>query len=125
GDVKTFTGDGVNDPQTQSESTFYRGMSHNNNATVVNVSDSAGGIHEDLNDLAGQALETTAYLGSGGPVDHSTITSYWVSAPTATRNRTGMPALTAVWVAPIETWTRQALTDGGATTWRYTETDTT
>ena len=70
-------------------------------------------------------LETTAYLGNGGPVDHSTITSYWVSAATATRTRPGLPVLTANMIEPAETWTRQALTDGGTTTWRYTETDTT
>jgi RHS repeat-associated protein len=123
GDVKTLLGDGANDPQTASESVFYRGMSKNNNSTVVNLTDSAGGVHEDLNPLSGRALEETIYLGNGGPVDHSTITSYWVSAPVATRTRVGLPDLTANRVAVAETYSRQALTDGGTTSWRYTETD--
>ena len=125
GTVETLTGDGVNDPQTESVTSYYRGMSDDNNSTAVTLTDSQGGHHDDANQLAGLPLETTAYLGAGGPVDHSTITSYWVSAATATRNRSGLPALTANMVQPAEVWTRQALTDGGTTTWRYTETDTT
>lgn len=124
GDVVTYTGDGVNDKRTQAETTYYRGMSNDNNTTAVTLTDSQGGTHDDTNQLAGDTLETTVYLGEGGPVDHSTITSYWVSAATATRTRTGLPALTANRTAPVETYTRQALTDGGTTTWRYTEADT-
>ncbi|WP_433374757.1 RHS repeat-associated core domain-containing protein [Streptosporangium sp. CA-115845] len=123
GKVQTFVGDGVNDPRTLTESTYYRGMSKNNNSTVVNLTDSAGGVHEDVNELAGSELETTSYRGEGGAVDNSTITSYWVSSPTATRTRTGLPALTANWVAPVKTYTRQAVTGGETTTWRLTETD--
>jgi RHS repeat-associated protein len=122
--VQTRTGDGVNNPKTLSETTYYRGMSDDNNSTAVTLVDSQGGHHDDNNALAGQPLETTAYLGDGGPVDHSTITSYWVSAPTATRARTGLQALTATRSEVAETWTRQALTDGGTTSWRDTETDT-
>ncbi|MEU1586619.1 RHS repeat-associated core domain-containing protein [Micromonospora sp. NPDC005710] len=121
--VQTFTGDGVNDRRTQAETAYYRGMSKNNNSTVVNVTDSAGGTHEDIDELAGKELESTQYLGEGGRVDSSTITSYWVSAATATRSRTGLPALTAQWVAPIKTYTRQAVTSSGSVTWRYTGTD--
>ena len=124
GDVQTRTGDAVNDPQTLSETTYYRGMSNDNNSTAVTLTDSAGGTHDDANQLAGLPLESTSYLGDGGPVDHSTITSYWVSAAAATRTRSGLPALTANWAAPAEAYTRQALTDGGTTAWRYTETDT-
>jgi RHS repeat-associated protein len=123
GTVKTLNGDGVNDPQTLSETTYYRGMSKNNSSTVVNVTDSAGGAHEDLDQLAGMELETTAHLGNGGPVDHSSITSYWVSAATASRTRTGLPTLTANWIAPALIYNRQAITTGGSTTWRYTATD--
>jgi RHS repeat-associated protein len=123
GDVLTHLGDGVTDPKTQSETTYYRGMSKNNNTTAVNVTDSQGGLHEDLDQLAGKPLETTEFLGSN--VDHSTITSYWVSGALATRARTGLSDLTATWMAPVETFTRQAVTSGGSTTWRYTQTDTT
>jgi RHS repeat-associated protein len=125
GSVTTYTGDGVNDPQTQEVTAYYRGMSDDNNTTAVTLTDSQGGHHDDANALAGLPLETTAYNGKGGPVDHSTITSYWVSAAAGSRARTGLPALTANVVEPAETWTRQALTDGGTTTWRYTESDTT
>ena len=123
GSVKTLTGDGVNDPQTLSQTTYYRGMSKNNSSTVVNVTDSAGGVHEDLDRLAGKELETANYLGNGGPVDNSTITSYWVSAATASRSRTGLPALTAHWTAPVLSYRRQAITGSGGTTWRYIATD--
>ncbi|MFD0327174.1 hypothetical protein ACFQZC_00685 [Streptacidiphilus monticola] len=124
-DVVTLTGDGVNDKQTKSETLYYQGMSKDNNTTAVNVTDSQSGNHEDLNQLAGNPLEATTWQGNGGGVDHSTITSYWVSPATATRTRTGLPDLTANIVAPVETWSRQATTDTGTTTWRYTETDTT
>ncbi|MEU8262026.1 RHS repeat-associated core domain-containing protein [Micromonospora sp. NPDC048999] len=118
--TQTLNGDGVNDRRTLSETVYYRGMSKNNNSTVVNLTDSAGGNHEDVNELAGKPLETTGYLGEGGRIDSSTITSYWVSAATATRSRSGLPALTGRWVAPIKTHARQAVTSGSGTTWRYT-----
>jgi RHS repeat-associated protein len=121
--VQTFTGDGNMDRRTVAATSYYRGMSRNNNAPVVNVTDSAGGVHEDLNDLAGATLETTAYKGEGGAVDHSTITAYWVSAPTATRHRDGLVDLTANWIAPALSYSRQAVTGGSTTTWRYTQTD--
>ena len=121
GDVQTFTGTGA---VTESESTYYRGMSNDNNSTAVTLTDSQGGAHDDTNQLAGQVLESTQYNYSGGPILSSTINSYWISAPTATRTRSGLPALTANATGQIETWNRTALTDGGTTTWRKTETDT-
>ncbi|MFC1435235.1 RHS repeat domain-containing protein [Streptacidiphilus sp. N1-3] len=124
-DVTIYNGDATNDKQTKSETTYYQGMSDDNNTTAVDVKDSQNGSHDDNNLLAGSPLETTSYLGSGGAVDHSTITSYWVSPATATRIRTGLPALTANLVVPVETWSRQALTAPGATGWRITETDNT
>lgn len=126
GTVTTLTGDGVNDPQTKQVTTYYRGMSDDNNTTAVTLTDSQGGSHDDADQLAGLPLETTVYDGNGGPVDHSTINSYWVSAATASRARpgSGLLPLTANMVQTAETWTRQALTDGGTTSWRYTETDT-
>ncbi|QMU67796.1 RHS repeat domain-containing protein [Streptacidiphilus sp. P02-A3a] len=125
GDVKTFTGDGVNDPRTESEAHYYQGMSDDNDSTTVNVTDSQGGTHDDTDQLAGQTLESTSYLGAGGPVDSSEITSYWVSDPLATQSQSGLPALTANVVGPVETWSRQAITDTGSTSWRIKESDTT
>jgi RHS repeat-associated protein len=116
GEVQTRTGDGNNDPYTLTDTAYYRGMG-------ATLTDSLGGHHADADPLAGQALETRQYLGDGGPLDHTTITSYWVSAATATRARTGLPDLTANWAAPAEVFQRQARTGAGPTTWRDTETD--
>ena len=128
GDVITYTGNGT-DPRTESETTYYRGMDgdylSSTSTRSVTLTDSQHAAHTDTDQLAGKVLESTAYLGSGGPIDHSTVTSYWVSAATATRARTGLPALTARNVEAAETWTRQALTDGGTTAWRSSETDST
>ncbi|MEU8299695.1 RHS repeat-associated core domain-containing protein [Micromonospora sp. NPDC048909] len=121
--VQTLTGDGVNDRRTLSEVAYYRGMSRNNNTTVVNLTDSAGGTHEDIDELAGKELESTQYVGEGGRIDSSTIASYWVSGATATRSRTGLSALTAQWVQHLKNHSRQAITSGASPTWRYTATD--
>jgi RHS repeat-associated protein len=123
--VTTLTGDGVNNPQTESVTAYYQGMSDDNDSDAVTLTDSQGGTHGDVDQLAGQPLETTVYNGDTGPVDHSTIYSYWVSPATATEAVSGLPNLTANMVQPAETYTRQAITDGGGTSWRYTETDTT
>ena len=123
GRVQTFTGKGK-DAQTESEAMFYRGMSKDNNSTVVPLTDSQGGTHEDIDQLAGEPLESTSYNYSGGPIMGSTIDSYWVSPATASRSRTGLPDLTANTTGQVETWARQALISGSTTTWRTTETDT-
>jgi RHS repeat-associated protein len=127
--VETRTGDGANDPQTKTVTSYYRGMDDDwlssTSRRSVNVTDSQGGVHPDSDQLAGNALETTAYTGVGGSVDHSTVTSYWISAATATRARSGMPNLTAHATNVAESWSRQALTDGGTTSWRVTQTDNT
>ncbi|MFI0940776.1 RHS repeat-associated core domain-containing protein [Streptomyces sp. NPDC021020] len=129
GTVTTRTGDGSDDPQTKSVATYYRGMDSDwlsaSSTRSVTLTDSQGGQHTDSDQLAGSPLESTDYLGDGGAVTNSTVSSYWVSPATATRARTGIPDLTAHAVQPAESWTRQALTDGGTTKWRYTETDTT
>jgi RHS repeat-associated protein len=122
-DVITYTGTGT-DPQTENETTYYQGMSDDNDSTAVTLTDSQGGQHDDTDQLAGDVLETTAYNGAGGPVDHSTIDSYWVSGAAAARTRSGLTALTANATGQVEEWTRQAITDTGTTTWRETETDT-
>ncbi|WP_280668855.1 MULTISPECIES: polymorphic toxin-type HINT domain-containing protein [unclassified Kitasatospora] len=127
--VTTNTGDGANDPQTQSTASFYRGMDGDyltptTNRTVT-LTDSQGAGHTDSPQLTGDLLESTAFVGAGGAIDHSAISSYWISAPVATRTRTGLAPLTATSTRVAETFTRQALTDGGTTTWRSTENDNT
>jgi RHS repeat-associated protein len=127
--VNTYTGEPTTNSQTQTTTKYYRGMDGDyltpTSLRKVSLMDSQGGSHTDSTQLAGQPLEVTSYLGKGGPVDHSTITSYWISAPIATRSRTGLPDLNAKMAAVAETWSRQAITDGGVTTWRVTETDNT
>jgi YD repeat-containing protein len=122
-DVKAFTGTG-GDAQTESETTYYQGMSDDNNSTAVNLKDSQGNEHADTDQLAGDVLESTQYDYAGGPVENSQIYSYYVSAAAATRTRSGLPALTANFTGQVEDWTRTAITDTGTTTWRETETDT-
>ncbi|MFE0733103.1 DddA-like double-stranded DNA deaminase toxin [Streptomyces antibioticus] len=127
--VETRIGDGTDDPQTKTVTSYYRGMDDDwlssSSRRTVNVTDSQGGVHPDSDQLAGNALETTSYIGVGGSVDHSTVTSYWISAATASRARPGLPALTAHTTNIAETWSRQALTSGGTTSWRVTQTDNT
>ncbi|MDQ2876887.1 MAG: sugar-binding protein, partial [Actinomycetota bacterium] len=122
-DVKTFTGTG-SDAQTESEATYYQGMSDDNDSAAVSLTDSQGGSHPDLNQLAGDPLETTQDDFSGGAVEDSQIYSYWVPAAAATRTRPGLPALTASFTGQVEQWTRTAITDSSPATWRKTETDT-
>jgi RHS repeat-associated protein len=123
--VRTFTGDGANDPRTQSDTSFYRGMSKNNNDTVVQVTDSLNGKHEDHDKLAGRTLETITYQGENGPADSSAITAYWISAATATRARSGLTAMTANWIAPALTVSKKRVTSSGSTVWNYQQVDNT
>lgn len=127
--VTTTIGNGSGDAQTKQVDSYYQGMDGDRLSATsnrsVSLTDSQGGSHTDSAQLSGQVLESTSYLGNGGGVDHSTITSYWISAPTATRTRSGLPDLTANASGTAEVWTRQRLTDGGTTSWRYNETDTT
>jgi RHS repeat-associated protein len=127
--VTTYTGEVANNSQTETETAYYQGMNGDtlpSGTSSVTLTDSQGGSHTDYDQLAGDPLETTTYLGKGGPIESSTITSYWISAAVATMNPSGLPALTATMTEPAETWTRTALTDGGETgTWRVTETDDT
>jgi RHS repeat-associated protein len=125
--VTVRTGEAANNPQTESETAYYRGMNGDtlpSGTASVSLTDSQGGAHTDYDPLAGNPLETTTYLGSTGPLNTSAITSYWVSAATASSTPTGSPTETAYMAEPAETWTRTALTDGGETgDWDVTETD--
>ena len=122
-DEITYTGTGT-DPKTETETTYYQGMSDDNNSTEVDLPDSQHASHQDVDQLAGDVLESTAYTYPGGPVDHSEIHSYWVSPEVAKRTRNGLPDLTANFTGQVEDWARQAITDSSTTTWRVTEADT-
>jgi RHS repeat-associated protein len=125
--VTTITGAST-DPQTESKDTYYQGMDGdpllNGGTESSTFTDSQGGQHTDSDQLAGDLLESTTYNANNGPVDHSAIYSYWVSAAAATRTRSGLPNLTANATGQVEDWARQAITDTATTTWRETETDT-
>ena len=128
--VTTNTGTPSNDAPTKQATTYYQGMDGDylspTSTRSVSLPDSQGGSHTDSNQLAGKVLESTSYLGNSTWIDHSTISSYWVSAATATRTRTGLPALSARMTGTAETWSEQRLSDGGETNaWRINETDTT
>ncbi|MFG2471176.1 RHS repeat-associated core domain-containing protein [Streptomyces canus] len=127
--VTTTTGNGSGDAKTKQVDSYYQGMDgdwlSSSSTRSISLTDSQGGHHTDSAQLAGRVLESTSYLGDGGGVDHSTITSYWISAATATRTRSGLPDLTANATGNAEEWTRQRVSDGGTTSWRDTETDTT
>jgi RHS repeat-associated protein len=75
---------------------------------------------DDSAALAGQLFEAVTYTGDGGTVDSSTVTVPTIIGPTASRARTGLPALTAQMIRTARTVTRQAVSSG----WRSTETDT-
>jgi RHS repeat-associated protein len=144
--VTTETGQTTSNPQTKTVTAYYQGMDGDilpaGTRSIV-LQDSAGGSHTDSDQLAGQPLQVTTYQGAGGPEVSSTITSYWVSAATATMDPTTLPALKsddfllsalnsgtvtlpnliATRTQPAEGWTETALTDGGTTSWRDTETD--
>jgi RHS repeat-associated protein len=123
GKVQTRVGDATNDKQTLSEATYFRGMSKNNNTTVVQLTDSQGAKHEDLDDLSGRVLESTSYRGDGGPAESSTINTYWISGPSATRARTGVPDMTATWISQASTFTRQRIASSGTPSYRYSQTN--
>ena len=97
--VTTTTGNGAGDDRTKQVDSYYQGMDgdwlSSTSTRSVSLTDSQGGSHTDTAQLSGKILESASYLGSGGGVDHSTISSYWVSAATATRTRSGLPDLTA------------------------------
>jgi RHS repeat-associated protein len=129
--VTTYTGQSANNPQTESIDTYYRGMDGNwsiaTGATKsATVPDSLNGVHTDSNALAGDVLESRSYLGSGGPLQSDTITSYWVSGAVQTRTRTSLPNLTAQMTGTAEVYKSQVDTDGGETgVSTVTEADTT
>lgn len=125
--VTTYSGQTLNNPQTESTSYYYRGMDGNwsiasGSAVSKTVTDTQGGVHTDSAELAGQVLETVQNLGSGGPVEEDSITSYWVSDPVQTRTRSGLDALNARATGVAEVWDSKTNSDGDANT--VTETDT-
>ncbi|MFI1649681.1 RHS repeat domain-containing protein [Streptomyces avidinii] len=98
GKVITRTGDGA-DQRTRTENVYFRGLDGDRTASgtarSVKVADSEGNQITDHLSQAGVTRETLTYNGDGGPLISATSYEPSISAPTATRNRTGTTPLTA------------------------------
>ncbi|MBP2038966.1 RHS repeat domain-containing protein [Streptomyces avidinii] len=98
GKVITRTGDGA-DQRTRSENVYFRGLDGDRTASggtrTVKVADSEGNQITDHLSQAGGTRETLSYNGDGGPLIAATSYEPFISAATATRNRTGTTPLTA------------------------------
>jgi RHS repeat-associated protein len=121
GEVDVKTGNTSNGEQlTDQATTYFRGMNGDtlaNGATRnVQVADSLGESVADDEALAGQQFEQTTSNGDGGARLSRTISDPAVVATTATRARTGLPALTATMVRPVKTRTLTDLAAGGVRT---------
>ncbi|MEU6401428.1 RHS repeat-associated core domain-containing protein [Streptomyces sp. NPDC046985] len=129
-EVETRTGTST-DGQTLTHTIYYQGMngdtmpSGTRSASVVLSNDVPvpGAVKSvpDTAQLAGSPRESIVYKGSGGSPANATVSSYWVSGPTATRSRSGLPALTANMVRPAQTITTTAITSKSTATWRTTQ----
>lgn len=109
-----------NDTLTLTRTTYFRGMDGNQlpdgSTGSAAVTDSLGTSHTDSNQYAGQPLEVQVFNGDATTPTQltHTITTYKGLATTATRSRTGMPALTAMVTATDVSTTYVAKAAGGA-----------
>ena len=127
--VETITGDPdvfhydngakVYDQQTMTKTTYFQGMSQDTpsgtGGTTVSLTSSFGGhTVQDVDALAGQVFETDTYTsaGSNATVYSATVTVPQVIGPTASRARTGLPALTAQIVVPQASYTQTTTSTG-------------
>jgi RHS repeat-associated protein len=74
----------------------------------------------DKDEYAGSVFETDHYTGAGGTVDTTRVDVPTSIGSTATRTRSGLPALTASMVGNVKTVNREKVSYG----WRTTESDT-
>ncbi len=122
GDPSVFhydNGAKVYDQQTMSKTVYFRGMSQDtptgSGGTTVNLTSSFGGhTVEDRNEYAGQVFETDTYTSaaSNATVYSATVSVPQVIGPTASRARSGLPALTAQIVAPHSSYTQTTTSTG-------------
>jgi RHS repeat-associated protein len=107
---------------SMTDTTYFRGMDGDllpgGTTRSVTVADSEGNAVTDSDALAGTERETVTYTGDGGAVDAATVTDPWVSAPTATHARTGLPALVARYTDAAATRERQLISTATGTAWR-------
>ncbi|MFJ5073930.1 RHS repeat domain-containing protein [Streptomyces sp. NPDC088553] len=107
--VQTRTGAGF-DKKTLTEARYFRGIDG------AQVKNSAGIAVTDREQFAGMLRETATYNGDGGPLVSATSYVPWRSAATATRARTGLPALEAYFTDTQTEETRVKITGGERTT---------
>ncbi|MFF3447583.1 polymorphic toxin-type HINT domain-containing protein [Streptomyces sp. NPDC002667] len=129
GDPSVFhltNGAKVYDQRTLGKTYYFLGMNGDTlpggktrSVPALTSQDGATSVADD-NTLAGQAFEADTYTGATGDLDKAVVTVPKVIGPTAVRNRSGVPDLTAQMVRTARTLTRQAVSYG----WRRTETDT-
>ncbi len=124
-EVDTLTGNpqnitnGTADVQTLTKTRYFQGMNGDTTSSGgitsgVTVTDSNNVIYSDDNALAGQVLETQQFSGNGGTELSASITVPQVVQTTASRTRTGLPALTANMVRQVSETDYTDLAVGGA-----------
>ncbi|MFE6975592.1 polymorphic toxin-type HINT domain-containing protein [Streptomyces sp. NPDC057682] len=107
--VQTRTGSGL-DKKTLSETRYFRGIDG------AQVKNSAGVAVTDREQFAGMVRERTTYNGDGGPIVSASSYTPWRSTATATRARTGLPAVEAYLTGMQTEETRVKITGGERTT---------
>ncbi|GIH21543.1 RHS repeat domain-containing protein [Rugosimonospora africana] len=109
---------------SMTDTSYFRGMDGDilpdGSTRHVTVADSEGNAVTDADALAGMERESITYTGDGGSVDSATVTDPWLSDPTATHARTGLPALVARFVDEAATRTRELVSTTTGTAWRRT-----
>ncbi|MFE7854099.1 polymorphic toxin-type HINT domain-containing protein [Streptomyces sp. NPDC057403] len=129
GDPNVFhytNGAKVHDQKTLTKTYYFLGMNGDTlpggktrSVPDLTSQDGATSVADD-DTLAGQTFETDTYTSATGSLDKAVVNVPTVIGPTASRNRSGLPDLTAQMVRPAKTLTRQTVSYG----WRKTETDT-
>ncbi|MEU4220832.1 RHS repeat-associated core domain-containing protein [Actinoplanes sp. NPDC026623] len=129
GDPSVFhytDGKQVYDKKTLARSYYFLGMNGDTlpgggtrSAPALNSQDGTVTV-ADNNVYAGMVFESEQYTAAGGTLDSATVTVPTQIGPTATRARSGLPALTAQMVRPAKTLTRTKTSYG----WRKTESAT-
>ncbi|WP_344442536.1 RHS repeat-associated core domain-containing protein [Kitasatospora nipponensis] len=127
GEAKNFhvrNGVNVYDQTTLAKSYYFQGMDgdtlpNSGTRSVTLTSQDSKYTAKDSNAFSGRTFETDTYTVDNGAVDHATVTLPTSIGPTASRARTGLPALTAQMVLTANSYTKQAVTGGS----RNTETD--
>ncbi|MFF8597152.1 polymorphic toxin-type HINT domain-containing protein [Streptomyces sp. NPDC015220] len=116
----------VHDQKTLTKTHYFLGMNGDTlpggkTRSVPSLTSQDGTVSvADDDALAGQVFETDTYTSATGDLNKADVTVPTIIGPTASRSRSGLPALTAQMVRTAKSLSRQAVSYG----WRKTETDT-